>query len=184
MFNKSDLRSVNIYFQDESRFGLMTHIGRCLTSRGVKPIVKYKHCFENTYLYGAFSPINGDAFVYEIPGISSDIFYEYIKALSLHNPDELKIVVIDNAGFHSLKDYDIPENIVLLRIPPYSPELNPSEKMWAYIKQSYKNKLFESLKDIQEWLANFISKNIKDSIVKSITHHNLYVDNFNAQFNS
>ncbi len=108
----------------------------------------------------------------------------YWSCNSLHNPDELKIVVIDNAGFHSLKDYDIPENIEPLRIPPYSPELNPYEKMWAYIKQSYKNKLFKSLKDIQEWLANFISKNIKDTIVKSITRHNLYVDNFNAQFNS
>jgi transposase len=47
----------------------------------------------------------------------------------------LKIIIIDNAGFHSLTKYDIPENIKLIRIPPYSPELNPSEKIWAYIKQ-------------------------------------------------
>jgi len=53
-----------LYFQDESRFGLKTHVGRCLTARGVKPIVKYQYAFKNTYIYGSFSPINGDSFVY------------------------------------------------------------------------------------------------------------------------
>jgi hypothetical protein len=133
--NKDKYSSVNLYFQDESRFGLMTHIGRSITAVGVKPIVKYKHAFKNTYLYGSFSPIDGDMFVYEIEGITSEIFYKYLCALSEHRPNELKILVIDNAGFHSMKNYNIPENIRLIRIPPYSPELNPSEKIWAYIKQ-------------------------------------------------
>lgn len=158
----------------------MTHIGRCLTARGVKPIVKYKHAFKNTYLYGAFSPIDGDSFVYEIQGTTSEIFYAYIKELSEHRPNELKVVVIDNAGFHSLLKFNIPDNIKLVRIPPYSPELNPSEKMWAYIKQFYKNEFFESLEDVQQWLYDFIKNNIKSNIVKSITHNSKYIDAFNA----
>jgi len=60
----------------------------------------------------------------------------------------LKIIIIDNAGFHSLTKYDIPENIKLIRIPPYSPELNPSEKIWAYIKQFYKNNVFENIENV------------------------------------
>ena len=99
----------------------MTHIGRCLTARGIKPIVTYKHAFKNTYLYGAFSPIDGDSFVYEIPLTSSNAFFGYIQELSKHRPKQMKVVIIDNAGFHSLKDYKIPENIKLIRIPPYSP---------------------------------------------------------------
>ena len=115
--NKSNAyKKFNLYFQDESRFGLKTHVGRCLTARGVKPIVKYQHAFKNTYLYGSFSPINGDSFVYEIEGTTSEIFYEYIKAFSEYKKDEMKIIVIDNAGFHSLSKYDIPENISFLRI--------------------------------------------------------------------
>ena len=74
--NISQFKHFNLYFQDESRFGLKTHIGKCLTARGVKPIVKYQHAFKNTYLYGSFSPINGDSFVYEIEGTTSEIFYK------------------------------------------------------------------------------------------------------------
>lgn len=158
----------------------MTHIGRCSTASGVKPIVSYKHAFKNTYLYGAFSPIDGDSFVYEIPLTSSKAFFEYIHELSKHRPREMKIVVIDNAGFHSLKDYKIPENIKLLRIPPYSPELNPSEKIWAYIKQYFKNKIFESLTHLQDWLYDFVKTKIKPELVKSITHDQKYIEAFKA----
>lgn len=174
---------MNFYFQDESRFGLMTHIGRCLTAKGVKPIVKYQHAFKNTYLYGAFSPIDGDSFIYEIEGTTSEIFFKYIQHLSQHRPNELKIVVIDNAGFHSLKNYEIPDNVKLIRIPPYTPELNPSEKMWAFIKQNYKNKVFENMTKLKTWLSDFITNNINPDIVKSITHHQMYMDNIKAHFN-
>ncbi len=170
--------SINLYFQDESRFGLMTHIGRCLTARGVKPVVRYQHAFKNTYLYGCFSPINGDSFVSEIAGVSSEIFYNYLVDFSQHKPKEYKIVIIDNAGFHSLKNYTLPDNIHLLRIPPYTPELNPAEKIWGYIKQHYKNKVFENLNNIRDWLEEFVIKNIDNERVKSITHTNLYNNAF------
>ena len=180
--NKDKYSSVNLYFQDESRFGLMTHVGRCLTAVGVKPIVKYKHAFKNTYLYGSFSPIDGDMFVYEIEGTTSEIFYKYLCALSEHRPNELKILVIDNAGFHSMKKYELPENIKLLRIPPYTPELNPSEKIWAYIKQHYKNKVFDNLTMVKEWLAEFVKEKLNKNIVKSITNMDLYNKLFFAHF--
>jgi len=89
--NKNRFESVNLYFQDESRFGLMTHIGRCLTAKGVKPLVKYQHAFKNTYLYGCFSPIDGHAFVYEIEGTTSEIFHKYLVEFSKHKPKEQSI---------------------------------------------------------------------------------------------
>jgi len=174
--------SVNLYFQDESRFGLMTHIGRVLTAKGVKPIVKYQHAFKNTYLYGSFSPIDGDMFVYEIEGTTSEIFYQYLLKFSKYRPDEFKIIIIDNAGFHSLKQYQIPENIALINIPPYSPELNPSEKIWAYIKQFYKNKVFEKLENVKNWLHHFLGTQLKKENIKSITYNDLYVENFIRYF--
>lgn len=175
--------TVNLYFQDESRFGLKTHIGKCLTAIGVKPIVQYQHAFKNTYLYGSFSPINGDSFVYEIEGTTSEIFYKYLEAFSEYKPDEIKIIVIDNAGFHSMKNYTLPSNIILVRIPPYSPELNPSEKIWHYIKQYYRNTVFENLENVKKWLHNFVCNNLNSSIIKSITNHDIFVNQFKAQFN-
>ena len=181
--NKDKHESVNMYFQDESRFGLMTHIGRCLTAKGIKPIVKYQHAFKNTYLYGSFSPINGDAFVYEIEGTTSEIFHKYLVEFSKYKPQELKIIIIDNAGFHSLKQYKIPDNIKLIRIPPYSPELNPSEKIWHYIKQYYKNKVFENLNNVKQWLHQFIKEELTKELVISITHNEFYLSNYRAQYN-
>lgn len=180
--NKNKFDSVNLYFQDESRFGLKTHIGRCLTAFGIKPVVSYRHAFKNTYLYGAFSPIDGDAFVYEIQGTTSEIFHTYLVELSKHRPKELKVIIIDNAGFHSLSKYELPDNVLLIRIPPYSPELNPSEKIWAYIKQYFKNKVFDSLEQLQCWLNDFVKNKIKPEIVKSITHHEKYLNEFKAHF--
>ena len=178
--NKDKHESVNLYFQDESRFGLMTHMGRCLTAKGIKPIVKYQHAFKNTYLYGSFSPINGDAFVYEIEGTTSEIFHKYLVEFSKYQPRELKIIIIDNAGFHSLKQYKIPDNIKLIRIPPYSPELNPSEKIWHYIKQYYKNKVFENLNNVKKWLHQFIKEELTKELVISITHNEFYLSNYRA----
>ena len=174
--------TVNLYFQDESRFGLKTHVGKCLTAFGVKPIVNYQHAFKNTYLYGSFSPINGDSFVYEIEGTTSDIFYKYLKEFSEYKPDEIKIIVIDNAGFHSMKKYTLPNNIILVRIPPYSPELNPSEKIWQYIKQFYKNIVFENLEAVKDWLYNFVRQKLNSDIIKSITNHDIFVNLFKGQF--
>lgn len=96
---------------------MMTHTGKFLTARGVKPIVEYRHIFKTTYLYGSYSPMTGDSFVWEINGVDSVIFEAYLGHFSKYRPKEFKIVVIDNAGFHSTKNIVVPENIYLLRIP-------------------------------------------------------------------
>ena len=44
--------SINLYFQDESRFGLLTHTGKCIAAKGIQPIVDYQHKFATTFTYG------------------------------------------------------------------------------------------------------------------------------------
>lgn len=170
---------MNLYFQDESRFGLMTHLGKYLTAKGVKPIVNFQHKFKTTYLYGSYSPLNGDSFVWEINGVDTIIFESYLKAFSRYKPKEYKIVVIDNAGFHSTKNIEIPDNIFLLRIPPYAPELNPCEQVWQYIKNRYKNKRFEDMNSLRNWLHNMV-KNMNSELIKSITSNKNYLNAFYA----
>ncbi|WP_093455636.1 hypothetical protein [Flavivirga aquatica] len=60
--NKDKCDYIDIMFQDEARFGLMTHVGTALTAKGAKPIVSYQQAFKNTYLYGSYSPIDGSHF--------------------------------------------------------------------------------------------------------------------------
>ena len=135
-------------------------------------------------LYGSFSPVNGDSFVYEIEGTTSEIFYKYILKFSEYKPDELKIIIIDNAGFHSLSKYTIPDNIRFIRIPPYSPELNHSEKIWAYIKSYYKNRVFDNLENVKEWLYQFVKNQLTENIILSITGDKFFLDSFLGRFES
>lgn len=156
----------------------MTHLGKYLTASGVKPIVEYQHVFKTTYLYGSYSPINGDSFVWEINGVDNLIFESYLKHFSEHKPKEYKIVIIDNAGFHSTKNIEVPENIFLLRIPPYSPELNPCEQVWQFIKNRYKNQRFKTMKKLKSWLHDIV-KNMSKKQIKSITSNHHYLSAFN-----
>ena len=144
-------------------------------------MVACQHRFANTYLWGSFSPITGDSFVWEINGVDSKIFGKYLEGLSQIKPGEYKIVVIDNAAFHSTKNIDVPENIYLLRIPPYCPELNPCEQIWQYLKQRFKNKQFDDIKQLREWLWNIVNQMDKE-LIESITSNHHYLNAFLACF--
>lgn len=101
--NTNKYKSINLYYQDESRYGLKTFVGRCLSIKGIRPLVNYQHKFSNTYLWGSYSPITGDQFVLEIEGVDSTIFQSYLNEFSQFKPEEYKVVILDNAAFHGSK---------------------------------------------------------------------------------
>lgn len=171
--NKDKHSSVNLYYQDESRFGLKTFVGKCLSVVGVRPLVNYQHKFQNTYLWGSYSPITGEQFVWEVNGVDKDIFEAYLEAFSKFKPNEFKIMVIDNAAFHSTKNINVPDNIYLLNIPPYCPELNPCEQVWQYIKKRFKNKTFDTMEALRTWLDETVCAMDSD-LIKSITANHRY----------
>jgi len=122
--------------------------------------------FQSLYLFGAFSPITGDSFMLEIPTCNAANFQIFLDMFSLQNPDEFKIIVLDNGAFHKAKSLIIPENIVLLFLPPYSPELNPAEKIWAKLKRTFTNRLFNSLEMLSDFICE-VTEGINQSTVKS-----------------
>ncbi len=150
-------------------------MGKCLSVVGVRPLVNYQHKFDNTYLWGSYSPITGDQFVWEINGVDSKIFEAYLKDFSEFKPDEYKIVILDNAAFHQGKTLKIPDNIFLLNIPPYSPELNPAEQVWQYIKKRFKNKTFENIELLKDWLEQTVI-GMDKTIIQSITSNHKYME--------
>jgi len=96
----------------------MTKYGKALTIIRVKPICPFQQVFQSTYLLGAFSPITGVSFMLELPQCNSQNFQTYLDEFSKENPDEFKIIVLDNGAFHKAKDLKIPENIALIFLPP------------------------------------------------------------------
>lgn len=63
------------------------------------------------------------------------------------------ILVLDKAGWHVSEDLDVPEGIRLVFLPPYSPELQPAERLWPLARETLANKSFASLKDLDQALA-------------------------------
>lgn len=105
------------------------------------------------------------------------MFVEYLKDFSLYKPEEFKIVLIDNAGFHSTKDVVLPENIILVPIPPYSPELNPAEKVWQFLKDKIAMKFFDNLIHLENDVDAIIKKITNVDII-SITGYDFLLDAF------
>jgi transposase len=179
--NKDKITSVNLYFQDESRFGLITKQKRVITAKGIKPIGKYKHSYLYKWLWGSFSPITGESFCMTTDGVCKDLFIKYLEDFSRHKPEELKIIVIDNAAFHSTKDIVLPENIVLMPIPAYCPELNPAEKVWQWMKDKIAMKIFDTLETLENKMDKII-ENLEGDLIKSITGYEFYLNAFYGVF--
>jgi transposase len=113
--------------------------------------------------------------------VSTKLSEAYLDGLSQHRPKEFKLVVIDNAGFHSTKNMTVPANIFLLNIPAYSPELSPCEQVWAYMKTRFKNKVFTTMEDLKEWLYKSV-KNLSKATILSITSNHHFLSELNAVF--
>jgi transposase len=104
-----------------------------------------------------------------------------LDEFSKQDPDEFKIIILDNGAFHKAAQLEIPPNITLLFIPPYTPELNPAEKIWRHIKDAIANEVFPTIDDLSNRLCQEV-KALSEQIVKSITGFQVYLTNFNAVF--
>ncbi len=148
-----------------------------LTAKGIKPIGEYKHSYQYKWLWGSFSPITGSSFCMTTSHVNKEFFVKYLIDFSNENPKELKILIVDNAAFHSTKDINLPENIILLRIPPYCPELNPAEKIWQWMKDQIAMKIYDSIKDLGQKINELIEE-LENRLIKSITGYEFYLNAF------
>ena len=146
---------------------MFTRNGKGLTAKGIKPICLFQQVFESLYLFGAFSPITGDHFELEMPHCNTDTFQVFLNEFSEKSPDEFKILLLDNGAFHKAERLIIPKDIALLFIPPYSPELNPAEKIWWKMKRAFSGKLHKTLDNISEFIGNEVTI-LTNKDVKSI----------------
>jgi len=181
-FQLSGCSSINLYFQDESRFGLLTVLRRMITAKGVKSVAPFLHRFDNLYLFGAFSPITGDSCLLEMPHCNSDTFQVFIDHLSKQSPDEFKILILDNGAFHHARSLNIPTNVAFIFLPPYSPELNPAEKIWRYFKDRVSMIAYNTIGVLQQKLSE-ISKDCNSDTIKSICGNQFYIKTFRSVFN-
>lgn len=93
---------------------------------------------------------------------------EFLKRLSREFKEDYLILIMDNAVWHKSKTLNIPENIELMFIPPYTPELNPIEQIWKEIREKvFANEVFPTLEHVIDRLCETIN-NLTNEVVKSI----------------
>jgi transposase len=114
-------------------------------------------------------------------GVCKDLFIKYLQDFSKHKPTELKIIVIDNAAFHSTKNVILPSNIILFPIPPYCPELNPAERVWQWMKDKIAMKVYDTLQILENKMDELIRIS-ENEIIKSITGYDFYLKAYNSVF--
>jgi hypothetical protein len=107
--------------QDETRIGLKTIERKKMTARGVKPIGLVQWNFKTYYLYGAVAPQKGESCWREFSHLDSRCFQIFLEQLAGEYPDNLNVVQLDNGKFHHSSSLKIPDNILLIFQPPYSP---------------------------------------------------------------
>ena len=131
-------KRVTLWFQDEARVGQKGRLCHRWWLKGQRPPGLCDHRFDWTYIFAAAQPATGDAFALVLPEVSTeamDLFLaEFSKTLA---PDEHALMVIDGAGWHTSKSLLVPDNITLVRLPPYSPELNPVERIWLFLRERF-----------------------------------------------
>ncbi len=151
-------------FQDEARFGRMVRIRRCWAPRPLRPMVENGYEREFVYVYGAVSPCEGELDWMICPKMNTERMSEYLAQVHAAHPGEFIVMVVDGASSHVAKALIIPENIRLLRLPPYAPELNPQEHLWDELREKeFPNRVFADLTSVTQQLRDGLARLAADS---------------------
>lgn len=131
-------KRLRVYFQDESRFGQQGTITNVWAKKGSRPTAVRQTEYEYLWVLGAVCPETGHAEGLLSPQLNTKIINEFLAQFSESLPaDEHAVMVWDGAGFHTSGQLRVPHNITLVKLPAYSPELNPIENLWHYLKSHY-----------------------------------------------
>ena len=109
-----------------------------------------------------------------LPYANTEMMNIFLKQVAEDFKDNYLIMQVDGAGWHKAKDLKVPENIAFIEQPPYSPELNPVEQIWAEIREKFlDNILFDSIEEVVDKLEVALKEihNYGDKL-KSITFFN------------
>jgi transposase len=121
---------LRVWTQDESRFGLITVQRRRLTLRGIKPLAPSQHELEWDYLYGCVEPLTGKSFFLAVPALDRELFQLFLDQFAQTDETALHLVALDNGPAHIAQQLSVPANVRLVFTPPYTPEVNPMERVW------------------------------------------------------
>lgn len=137
---------IEIGLQDEARFGQQGTLTSVWADKGSRPRARRPTEYDWCYLYAAVNPLSGESSAMLAPTVNADFMNIHLKWISHRaGPDQHVVLVLDGAGGHVARALKVPDNLTLLLPPPYSPELNCIERVWAYRRSHYlSNRIYEN----------------------------------------
>ncbi len=129
---------IELWFQDEMRLGQKNTRVRQWARRGSRPRQPADQRYESAYLFGAICPGRGTGAAIMMPTADTNAMQRHLDEISKNvSQGAHAVVIMDRAGWHTTGALSLPENLSLLFLPPKSPELNPVENIWQYIRQTW-----------------------------------------------
>lgn len=154
-FPETNKGPVRVVFQDEARFGRMQDARRCWVPEGVRAIIKHQEVREYTYAYTALCPENGKSVSLLLPLVNSDLMNLFLEEVSRQWKEYRVVMVLDQASWHLSKELKTFDNIRLVPLPPYSPELNPVEHLWEYVREQHLGNFYwNSMDELEDRLVD------------------------------
>lgn len=143
---------LEIWFQDEARIGQKNGIVRQWARRGSRPRQPADQRYENAYLFGAICPARGTGAAIAVPYADTDAMQRHLNEISRHvTKGAHAVLLLDQAGWHTTTNLDMPDNITPIFLPSRAPELNPVENIWQYLRANWlSNRVFETYDTIIE----------------------------------
>lgn len=139
---------VAVWGTDQHRVGLKPILRRVWYRRGHRPVAVVHPRYQWLYVYAFVHPASGQTFWLLLPTVSvahfSRALAEFAAAVGV-GPDLQVVLVLDQAGWHRSRQVEIPAGLTLAFLPPYSPELQPAERLWALSDQPLGNRSFRDL---------------------------------------
>jgi DDE superfamily endonuclease len=128
---------------------------------GQRPIARFNRGYKWTYLYGFVRPRSGGVYWLILPTVNvvelfSMALQEFAKEVGAGEDKHVLVVlevVLDQAGWHTGGEVELPEGIHLEFLPKGSPELQPAERLWPLTNEAIANRLFEEIEEIEEALV-------------------------------
>jgi transposase len=164
-------KRLRVYFQDESRFGQQGTNTNVWARKGSRPTAVRQTEYAYLWVLGAVCPETGHAEGLLSPQLNTKIVNKFLELFSQTLPeDEHAVMVWDGAGFHRAKTLRIPANISVVELPPYSPELNPIENLWHYLKSHFwSNRAYDDYDALEQaamdaWQAAVLDQELVQSV--------------------
>jgi hypothetical protein len=134
---------------DEGRFGLKVWFQRRWCPYRIRPVWEVQDRYEWCWLYAAVEPATGHSFWLLLPGVDSACLQAFLDAFARHIGEQRVGLVLDGSGAHTAQTLDWPADVVPLRLPPYSPELNPVERIFRRLRAELSNRIYADLAELE-----------------------------------